>query len=114
MDIDTAGRRDDANDSQAVQASAKSAKSKKSEPLVRLDSSLLSDVDVSLTVVLGRGSLSVRELLDLRDGSVLNLDTPLDGDVDILLNGRLVATGEIVAVGDRFGVRIAKIVAGQE
>jgi flagellar motor switch protein FliN len=81
--------------------------------LVPLDSDILGDVEVKLSAILGHGVIAVRDLLDLEDGNVLNLDTPLDGMIDVTLNGRVVAKGEIVAVGDRFGVRIAKIVAAR-
>jgi flagellar motor switch protein FliN/FliY len=87
---------------------------KKGPPLVSLDAAILGDVDVRLSAILGHGSIAVRDLLELEDGSVLNLDTPLDGMIDVTLNGRIVARGEIVAVGDKFGVRIAKIVAERE
>ncbi len=83
----------------------------KQAPLVTLDSDVFADVDVSLTAVLGRGTMTVQQLLNLVEGDVVDLDTPLDGTVDITLNDRLVAQGEIVAVEDHFGVRITKIVA---
>lgn len=83
----------------------------KQAPLVTLDSAVFADVDVSLTVILGRGTMSVQQLLKLAEGDVVDLNTPLDGTVDITLNDRLVAQGEIVAVDDHFGVRITKIVA---
>lgn len=80
-------------------------------PLVTLDADVFADVDVSLTAVLGRGTLTVQQLLKLVEGDVVDLDTPLDGTVDITLNDRLIAQGEIVAVEDHFGVRITKIIA---
>jgi flagellar motor switch protein FliN len=87
------------------------ARKKKNDPLVSLDADILGDVEVQLSAILGHGTISVRDLLDLEDGAVLNLDTPLDGMIDITLNGRIVARGEIVAVGDKFGVRIAMIIS---
>jgi flagellar motor switch protein FliN len=80
-------------------------------PVIALDSDIFSDIDVKLTAILGRGTIAVRTLLDLGEGSVLDLDTPLDGTIDLLLNDRVIAQGEIVAVDDKFGVRITKTVA---
>ena len=51
------------------------------------------------------------ELLKLGPGSVLDLDRRADGPVDLLVNGRLIARGEIVAVDERYGVRITEVVA---
>jgi flagellar motor switch protein FliN/FliY len=71
--------------------------------------SLLGDIAVTLEVRLGTKELSVRELLDLRIGAVLNLDKHLQQDIEVVLNGRTIARGQIVAVDDRFGVRISEI-----
>lgn len=74
-----------------------------------VDSSILSDVQVSLQAKLGTASLSVQELLALKSGSVVKLDMKLNDLVELKLNDALVARGEIVAVGDQFGVRIVEI-----
>jgi flagellar motor switch protein FliN len=86
-------------------------RAKKTGSLVRLDSEIFSDVSVKLTVTLGNGTIVVRDLLNLSEGSLIELDTPLDGMVKVMLNNRVVAHGEIVAVGDQFGVRVTKIIA---
>jgi flagellar motor switch protein FliN len=77
--------------------------------IASIDADIFHDVDVRVTAVLGNGSIAVRALLDLREGDVVNLDTPLDGVVDVTVNGRTIAQGEIVAVGEKFGVRLTKI-----
>jgi flagellar motor switch protein FliN len=82
---------------------------KRTKPLITLDSEIFDDVDVALAAVLGHGTIAVRALLDLREGSVVNLETPLDGLVELTLNNRVVARGEIVAVDDHFGVRVTEI-----
>jgi flagellar motor switch protein FliN/FliY len=87
---------------------------KKAAAIVTLDSDIFSDVDVRLSVILGHGTMAVRALLDMTEGSEIALDTPLDGSVEVTLNNRIVARGEIVAVGDRFGVRITQIVAQRQ
>ena len=78
-------------------------------PLISADSSLLKDVPVTLEARLGNVTMPVSELLELRAGSVLDLDTRLNEPIELFLNGTLVARGEIVAVDDRFGVRIVEI-----
>ena len=70
---------------------------------------LLGDIAVTLEVRLGTKELSVRELLDLRAGAVLNLDKHLQQDIDVILNGKTIARGQIVAGDDQFGVRISGI-----
>lgn len=80
-------------------------------PLIAADSSLLKDVPVTLEARLGSVAMPVSELLDLRAGSVLNLDSRLNEPIELFLNNSLVARGEIVAVDDRFGVRIVEIAA---
>jgi flagellar motor switch protein FliN len=102
----------DADESLAVEpaGSPSSAnRGKKGEAAVTLDSAIFSEVDVKLSVVLGHGTLAVRTLLNLKEGHEIKLDTPLDGSVDVTLNNHVVARGDIVAVGDQFGVRITQI-----
>lgn len=82
--------------------------SKSGKSGLSLDAEIFQDVEVQLAAHLGSGRLSVRALLDLEPGAVIDLDTPLDGQVELRLNGKVVARGEIVAVGDRFGIRITE------
>jgi len=74
------------------------------------DLQLLSDVPMDVTVEIGRGSVQVRELLSLVQGSIVELDRVVGSPVDVLVNGTLVAHGDIVLVGDELGVRITEIV----
>ncbi len=71
---------------------------------------LLADVAMNVSVEVGRGSLQVRELLSLVQGSIVELDRVVGSPVDVLVNGTLVAHGDIVLVGDDLGVRITEIV----
>lgn len=73
----------------------------------------LGDVNLRLTVEIGAIRLTLRELVDLREGAVHVLDRRIDQPVDVLVNDRLVARGEIVAVEDRFGVRLTEIVGAR-
>jgi flagellar motor switch protein FliN/FliY len=79
------------------------------QPLLSIDSALLKDVRVVLQASLGELTLSVGELLALKGGSVLKLDTSMSEAIEIRLNDAVVAWGEIVAVDDNFAVRIIEI-----
>lgn len=70
---------------------------------------LLLDVTMSVTVELGRNSLSVEEVLALGPGSVVELNKLAGEPVDVLVNGRLIARGEVVVVDENFGVRVTEI-----
>jgi flagellar motor switch protein FliN/FliY len=72
---------------------------------------LLMNVSLAVSAELGRCKLRLSELLKLGNGAVVELDRRAGGPIDLFVNGRLIARGEIVAVDDRFGVRITEIVA---
>jgi flagellar motor switch protein FliN/FliY len=74
---------------------------------------LLEDVKVTVDVRLGCAELSVRDLMALQAGSVLELNRYLGEAIDVRLNDRTIARGEIVAVGEQFGIRITDIPAGR-
>jgi flagellar motor switch protein FliN/FliY len=71
---------------------------------------LLMDVPLRVSVELGRTRMSVRQVLELQNGSVVELDRMAGDAVDILVNDRLMARGEVVVVDDKFGIRITEIV----
>ena len=79
--------------------------------IAALDPEVFGDVSIELSASLGIGAMTVARLVNLSAGDVVPLDTPLNGLIELSLNGRIVARGEIVAVDDRFGVRITEIVA---
>jgi flagellar motor switch protein FliN/FliY len=68
------------------------------------------DVPVNISAVLGRASLSVAQLLQLSQGSVLELDRKVGEAIDIYVNNRLVARGEVVIVDERLGVTMTEII----
>jgi flagellar motor switch protein FliN/FliY len=76
--------------------------------------SLLMDVPLKLTVELGRTTKMVKEILALAPGSVVELDKLAGEPVDILVNERLIAKGEVVVIDENFGVRITEIVNPEE
>jgi flagellar motor switch protein FliN/FliY len=75
---------------------------------------LILDIPVSLTVELGRTKISIRNLLQLAHGSVVELDGLAGEPMDVLINGTLVAQGEVVVVNDKFGIRLTDIITPQE
>lgn len=75
------------------------------------DLDLLGDVSLEVTVQLGAVRLTVRELLALQEGSVLELDRAAGAAVDVMVNGRMVARGDVVVLDDELGVRITEILA---
>ncbi len=72
---------------------------------------LLMNVALGVSAELGRCTMRVTDVLKLGKGSVVELDRLAGGPIDVLVNNRLVARGEVVAVDDRFGVRITEVVA---
>jgi flagellar motor switch protein FliN/FliY len=72
---------------------------------------LLMDVTLQISVELGRTRLTVKDVLALRPGSVLELDKTTSEPVDVLVNGTLVARGEVVVVDEKFGIRITEVLS---
>jgi flagellar motor switch protein FliN/FliY len=72
---------------------------------------VLEEVDLDLRIELGRTELLIEEVLKLRQGSVVPLDKLAGDPVDVIVNGRLVARGEVLVLNDNFCVRIAEILA---
>ena len=70
---------------------------------------MLHGVDMEVTVEIGRARMTVRELLDLAPGAVLELDRAAGSPADLLVNGRLIARGEVVVIDEDFGLRITEI-----
>ncbi len=71
---------------------------------------LLHDVEMEVTAELGRTRMAVRDLLSLIPGAVIELDRAAGGPADLLVNGRLIARGEVVVIDENFGIRITEIV----
>ena len=71
---------------------------------------VLENIDVGLTVEVGSTEIKIRDLLRLSEGSVIELDRLAGDPFDILVNGTMIAKGEVVMVGERFGIRFSEIV----
>lgn len=125
--LDQNASEESASSSQATsdQASAASDSTAASDsifqPLVGADGKgpsreldVIMDIPVTLSVELGRTRLTIRELLDLAKGSVVELEGLAGEPMNILINGYLIAQGEVVVVDDKYGVRITDIITPSE
>ena len=72
---------------------------------------LLLDISLQVTVELGRARMKIADILGLRNGSVIELDRLAGEPADILVNGTLIARGEVVVVDEKFGVRVIEVVS---
>ncbi len=79
---------------------------------VKLD--VILDVPVTLSLEIGRTKINIRNLLQLNQGSVVELDRFAGEPMDVLVNGTLVAHGEVVVVNDKFGIRLTDIISPSE
>lgn len=79
------------------------------QPVVARNADLLREVTVQIEVRLGEATASVQDVFEWKDGTVIALARSVDDPVDLLLNGRVIARGQLVASGDQFGVRITEI-----
>ena len=75
---------------------------------------VLENIDVALTVEVGGAEIKIKELLRLGEGSVVELDRLAGDPLDILANGTMIAKGEVVMVGERFGIRFSEIVSPEK
>lgn len=78
------------------------------------DIDMIMDIPVGVTVELGRARISIRELLSIAPGSVVELDSMAGTPLNMLVNGCLIARGEVVVVDDRFGIRLVDITSPNE
>ena len=78
------------------------------------DLNMILDIPVQLTVELGRTRIPIKHILQLAQGSVVELETMAGEPMDVLVNGYLIAQGEVVVVNDKFGIRLTDIVTPSE
>ncbi|QZN86150.1 flagellar motor switch protein FliN [Cellulomonas sp. C5510] len=83
-------------------------------PTQRASLQVLYDVEMTLTAELGRTKLPVRQVLELTPGAVLELDRAAGSPADVMVNGRLIARGEVVVIDEEFGIRITEIARGED
>ncbi len=96
----------DETENQTAEPAAATAPTKVTAENLRV----LENVEVQMTVEVGNTEIKIRDLLRLNEGAVIELDRLAGDPLDILVNGTMIARGEIVMVGERFGVRFTEIV----
>ena len=90
---------------------SKSEEEVSESPLVATEKlKVIEDIEVQMAVEVGRTELTIKELLRLNEGSVVELDRMAGDHLDIFVNGTIIAKGEVVMVGERFGIRFLEIV----
>lgn len=99
---------------QSAQSSAQTTTNDKVTTSFPEDLNLILDIPVNLTVELGKTKMTIKELLSLSQGSIVSLDGLAGEPLDILINGYLIAQGEVVVISDKFAVRITDIITPSE
>jgi flagellar motor switch protein FliN len=84
------------------------------EPIVDPKLEVILDVPVTLTLEVGRTRLPIRSLLQLAQGSVVELERAAGDPLDVFVNGTLIAHGEVVVVNDKFGIRLTDVISPAE
>jgi flagellar motor switch protein FliN/FliY len=85
-----------------------------SSPAMSMDMDRIKNIPVQLTTELGRTRITIKSLLQLSQGSVVELDGLAGQPLDVMINGYLIAQGEVVVVNDKYGIRVTDIVAPSE
>lgn len=98
----------------AVQFSELSKDGKKAAPVAAKDMDLILDIPVTISLEVGRTSISIKNLLQLNQGSVVELDRYAGEPLDVLVNGTLIAHAEVVVVNEKFGIRLTDVVSATE
>lgn len=83
-------------------------------PLANVNLDMIMDVSVTVSIEVGRARMSINDLLKLSQGAVIELDRMAGEPLDVLVNGTLVARGEIVVVKEKFGIMLTEVVSPEE
>lgn len=83
-------------------------------PILEGPADVVLDVNVRLSLEVGRAKMTIRDFLQLAPDSIVELDRPAGDPLDVYVNGRLVAHGEVVMVNDRYGVRFTEAIGTGE
>ena len=84
------------------------------EPEEEINLDVILDVPVTISMEIGRAKINIRNLLQLNQGSVVELDRLAGEPMDVLVNGTLIAHGEVVVVNDKFGIRLTDVISPSE
>jgi flagellar motor switch protein FliN/FliY len=107
------------NEQAEAEASAKSSKldelaASRDDGREKVDLDVLLDIPVTLQLEIGRAKVSIRNLLSYTQGSVVEMDRLAGEPLDLLVNGTLIAHGEVVVINDKFGVRLTDVISPQD
>ena len=108
--VETENKVEEANKSEAVNSD--NVEENKRPGLENLK--VLENIDVKLTVEVGGAEIKLRELLRINEGAVIELERLAGDPLDILANGTIIAKGEVVMIGERFGIRFTEVVDPKE
>lgn len=111
-DSDSAAEADADDGFQQVDAKQLSASSNPGSGEVKLD--VILDIPVTIAMEIGRTQISIRNLLQLNQGSIVELDRLAGEPMNVLVNGTLVAHGEVVVVNEKFGIRLTDVISPAE
>jgi len=104
----------EATDDEVSQASLDELQQGRGGGTDKVDLDVLMDIPVTLQLEIGRATVSIRNLLSYTQGSVIEMDRLAGEPLDLLVNGTLIAHGEVVVINDKFGVRLTDVVSPQE
>ncbi len=100
------------DEAQAVELDEFDTSALSEENVAKLDS--IMDIPVTISMEVGRSFISIRNLLQLNQGSVVELDRVAGEPLDVMVNGTLIAHGEVVVVNDKFGIRLTDVISQTE
>ncbi len=84
------------------------------EPVIDPNLEVILDIPVTISMEIGRTKISIRNLLQLNQGSVVELDRLAGEPMDVLVNGTLIAHGEVVVVNEKFGIRLTDVISASD
>ena len=115
LDVEESGMDMEAGQDSGVQvADIPDLKSNATEDSAKVDLDMILDIPVAISMEIGRTKINIRNLLQLNQGSVVELDRFAGEPLDVFVNGTLIAHGEVVVVNEKFGIRLTDVISAQE
>ena len=113
LDVEESGM-ETISDSSVKMADIPDLQSSSSEDSAKVDLDMILDIPVTISMEIGRTKINIRNLLQLNQGSVVELDRFAGEPLDVFVNGTLIAHGEVVVVNEKFGIRLTDVISAQE
>jgi len=114
FDESQAGLAPDAAALKELQGSNSASERAAERPMANVNLDMILDVSVTVSIEVGRARMSINDLLKLSQGAIIELDRMAGEPLDVLVNGTLVARGEIVVVKEKFGIMLTEVVSPEE